>query len=71
MSYRRLALEVAAIPFDEVGSVTMSSGLVQLRPDETQATFLARADELVKLAKERGKNRLCSEDGDEWVPPLG
>jgi diguanylate cyclase (GGDEF)-like protein len=33
---RRLALEVAAIPFDEVGSVTMSSGLVQLRPDETR-----------------------------------
>src|SRR5262249_51933680 len=33
--YRRLAFEMAAEPFPDVGRVTMSSGLVQQRPDET------------------------------------
>jgi diguanylate cyclase (GGDEF)-like protein len=58
--YGRLAFEVAARPFGEVGSLTMSGGLVELRADDTAATLKARADTIVKVAKET-KNRLCTD----------
>jgi diguanylate cyclase (GGDEF)-like protein len=69
-SYRRVAVEVTGRPFEDAGRVTMSAGLVELRPDDSAATLLRRADALVRRAKERGKNRLCCDDGDEWVPAL-
>ena len=38
----------------------MSGGLVELRADDTAATLKARADTIVKVAKET-KNRLCTD----------
>ena len=61
--YRRLAFEMAAEPFPDVGKVTMSCGLVQLRPDETARDLLQRADELVRRSKRDGKNRLSDDRG--------
>ena len=58
--YGRLAFEMAARPFNEVGAVTMSAGLAELRPDDTPATLQARTGALVQLAKD-GKNRLCDD----------
>ena len=58
--YGRLAFELAARPFGEVGAVTMSGGLVELRPDDTPETLQQRSGALVKLAKD-GKNRLCDD----------
>ena len=62
LSYARLAFEMAAAPFGDVGPVTMSSGLVELRPDDTVATLKSRAAALVSEAKRRGKDRIISDD---------
>jgi diguanylate cyclase (GGDEF)-like protein len=61
-SYARLQADMAAAPFGDVGPVTMSSGLVQLRPDDTPESLKRRASELVSIAKSLGKDRLISED---------
>jgi len=61
-TYARLRADVAAAPFGDVGPMTMSSGLVQLRPSDTADTLKTRASHLVKLAKDNGKDRLVSED---------
>ncbi len=61
-SYARLAFEMAAAPFGAIGSVTMSSGLVQLRAEDTPDSLKARADRLVYRAKDEGKDRLLSDD---------
>ena len=58
--YGRLAFEMAARPFGEVGPVTMSGGLVELRPDDTPETLQARSGALIRLAKD-GKSRLCDD----------
>ena len=68
-SYHRLCFEVSGTPFEETGKLTMSSGLVELGAEETLTTMLQRADALVRSAKDHGKNRLYSDDGEEWVSP--
>lgn len=40
--------------------VTISAGVATLKPDETADTFLARADNALYAAKERGRNRIAS-----------
>ena len=61
-TYARLKADMAAAPFGDVGPVTMSSGLVELRPDDTKDTLEKRAYELMLIAKSTGKDRLVSED---------
>jgi diguanylate cyclase (GGDEF)-like protein len=61
-TYARLAADMAAAPFGDVGPVTMSSGLAQLRPDDTKESLLKRAYDLMLIAKRSGKDRLVSED---------
>jgi len=58
--YGRLVFEIAERPFGEAGPLTMSGGLVELRPDDTPETLQARSGALVKEAK-NGKNRLCDD----------
>lgn len=60
----RLAFELAARPFAEVGAVTMSSGLAELQPDDNAATLRKRAGEAMAVAKNRGKNQLCTDSGE-------
>jgi diguanylate cyclase (GGDEF)-like protein len=63
-SYARLQADMAAAPFGDVEPVTMSSGLVQWRPDESPESLKQRSNTLVSIAK-RKKNRLVSEDDPE------
>jgi diguanylate cyclase (GGDEF)-like protein len=60
--YARLRADMAAAPFGDIGPVTMSSGLVRLRPDDTAETLMARANHLMSVAKDAGKDQLVSED---------
>ena len=59
--YGRLAFEMAARPFTDVGAVTMSSGLVELRADDTPDSLRKRADEAMTVAKNSGKIQLISD----------
>jgi diguanylate cyclase (GGDEF)-like protein len=60
--YSRLEFEMGAAPFPEVGRVTMSGGLVELRESDTSATLRGRADALVREAKKLGGNRLLADE---------
>ena len=62
--YDRLAFELGARPFADVGAVTMSAGLAELRADDTPESLQSRAGEAVIGSKRRGKNQL-STDADE------
>jgi diguanylate cyclase (GGDEF)-like protein len=59
--YGRLAFEVAASPFADIGTVTMSSGLAELRSDDTSESLQRRAGEAMIVAKNSGKNQLLTD----------
>jgi diguanylate cyclase (GGDEF)-like protein len=59
--YSRLDFELAAAPFGDVGAVTMSSGLAELRPDDTPESLRRRAGEAMVVAKNSGKNQLLTD----------
>ena len=59
--YGRLAFEIAERPFGEVETVTMSAGLVELRPDDTVDSLKARSGVLMNRAKHAGKNQLADD----------
>ena len=54
---------IAAYHFRGIGSVTSSLGVASLRPDDTAATLLARADAGLYRAKHAGRNRVEPEHG--------
>ncbi|HJV52857.1 MAG TPA: diguanylate cyclase [Noviherbaspirillum sp.] len=63
--------------FPQVGTVTISAGLAQLRVDDNPATWVRRADNALYRAKSRGRNRVEKEAPDlasasplslRWVP---
>ena len=43
---------------ESLGPVTMSLGIAQLRPGDTPATLLERADQAMYRAKRNGRNRV-------------
>ncbi|GDY29868.1 GGDEF domain-containing protein [Gandjariella thermophila] len=55
---------VAKLPPDLSRGVTLSIGVVSLRPHETAAEALSRADAAMYLAKNRGGNQVASVTGD-------
>lgn len=72
----RAVRAVANLPADLSRGVTLSVGVVSVRPNETQASVLARADAAMYLAKRSGGNSVVTEpkpatntkdaeDGDE------
>jgi diguanylate cyclase (GGDEF)-like protein len=61
--YRRLEFEMATPPLASIDPpVTMSSGLAELRPGDTDAALRRRAGNAQRIAKETGKNRLVADD---------
>ena len=55
----RLRQAVAAQPFREVGSLTMSAGVVFYRPALELEELLLRADQALYRAKEAGRNQVA------------
>ena len=62
---RRAADAVARLPQDLSHGVTLSVGVVSLRPGETAARALARADAAMYQAKRQGGNDVVAVSGDE------
>lgn len=50
--------------FPQVGAITISAGLAQLRADDDPATLIRRADNALYRAKSRGRNRVEKEVSD-------
>lgn len=51
-----------------IGHVSASFGLAGLRPDDTVETLVARADELLYVAKKRGRNNVAADFGMAGAP---
>ena len=56
----RARAQLENLPFPKVGKLTMSAGVVQMRPDESPRAAIARADTELYKAKGRGRNRVES-----------
>jgi len=61
--YARIVFEIEAAPFPAVEKVTLTSGLVQLRPEENGEGLLRRADDLIRRGKRQGRDQLNVDDG--------
>jgi diguanylate cyclase (GGDEF)-like protein len=62
--YDRLAFEIRARPFADVGSVTMSAGIAELRPEDTPESLQGRAGRAMTRSKRGGKNQLATDAVD-------
>jgi diguanylate cyclase (GGDEF)-like protein len=70
--YGRLVFEMGSRPFgdaDDVGEVTMTSGLAELRADDTEDSLLKRAGRAQRLGKASGKNQLIADDDVRIATP--
>ena len=56
----RLRGRVAAYPFPQVGSLTISIGYTLILPGDSPTSALERADRAVYHAKDHGRNQVCS-----------
>ena len=54
-----LRKEIEKTSFEEIGSITCSIGLTQLRTNDTIDDILIRSDEALYEAKETGRNKVC------------
>ncbi|OEF25916.1 GGDEF domain-containing protein [Vibrio rumoiensis] len=54
----RVRATVAAHQWQEVGKITCSLGVAEMKPTERIAEFIARADEALYTAKNNGRNRV-------------
>jgi diguanylate cyclase (GGDEF)-like protein len=56
--YHRIQESVSARPIADAGTVTLSAGIAELRPDDDPARFFERADGALYRAKDHGKARV-------------
>ncbi len=60
--YRRLQNAVSARPAGQAGTLSLSAGIAELRPDDNPTAFFERTDEALYRAKESGKAQVVSAD---------
>ena len=64
----RLRKNIEAVEFypaqGELHPLTISVGIAQTRPDRTVSDLMKKADDLLYLAKEKGRNRIMIEDAN-------
>jgi diguanylate cyclase (GGDEF)-like protein len=58
--YRRLQAALSARPIGQVGRLSFSAGVAELKPDDDTTVFFERADEALYSAKERGKAQVVA-----------
>ena len=59
-AFERLRRKLEAYPFPQVGTVTVSIGVTEVRGSDTPSAAFSRADEAVYQAKHQGRNRVLS-----------
>ena len=58
--YRRIQAAVSARPIAEVGTLRLSAGIAELRPDDDAVALFQRTDEALYRAKEAGKGQVVA-----------
>lgn len=59
-AFERLRTKVQDYAFPQVGHITVSVGVTEVRPDDTPAAAFERADKAVYYAKQNGRNRVAN-----------
>lgn len=60
----RLRMKIEQATFEEIGTVTVSFGVVSYKKGDTPVTVMQRVDKALYAAKEGGRNRVCIMDGE-------
>jgi len=60
--YRRIQAAVSSRPISQIGTLYLSAGVAELRPEDDAVNFFQRADEALYRAKEAGKGRVVAAD---------
>ena len=60
--YRRIQAAVSSRPISQIGTLYLSAGVTELRPEDDAVNFFQRADEALYRAKEAGKGRVVAAD---------
>jgi diguanylate cyclase (GGDEF)-like protein len=58
--YRRIQGSVSARPIGQAGTLFLSAGVAELRPEDDVVSFFQRADDALYRAKESGKGRVVA-----------
>lgn len=65
----KLRRNIEVHPFDRIGRVTMSAGVTELAEGDTRDSFVSRADDAMRRAKSRGRNRVVAAAAPAAAPP--
>jgi diguanylate cyclase (GGDEF)-like protein len=68
--YRRIQENVSARPIVHAGTLLLSAGIAELRPQDDPVGFFQRADDALYRAKEGGKGRVAAESQGIGGPAL-
>lgn len=69
--FERFRCNVQAYQFPQVGTITISLGCTRVRDNDTPAAAFERADKVVYMAKDQGRNQVrCYERQPEFAESL-
>jgi diguanylate cyclase (GGDEF)-like protein len=54
----RIRTAIGNYRFDQTGKITISFGVTEFKENDTEDTFIRRADDAMYKAKEKGRNRV-------------